>query len=220
MVYPAHIADRLRHSLAQPLPGMAAQFRMIMPKRLEELKTTLDFKAPDHAKVACVLNLLHFSEGQWRTVLIQRSANPLDRHSGQISFPGGRYEERDGGLSDVALREAEEEIGVSPADVQILGRLTELYIPVSNFLVHPFVGVLNASPYFKPQPGEVEAIMTPPLSVFQAPDSRKIKDLVHSSGALLKDVPYFEVENKVVWGATAMILSEFLEIWDNVSLSL
>lgn len=214
MVYPTHIADRLRHSLAEPLPGMAAQFRMIMPKRLEELKTSLDFKVPDHAKVACVLNLLHFSEGQWRTVLIQRSANPHDRHSGQISFPGGRYEERDGDLSDVALREAEEEIGVSPADVQILGRLTELYIPVSNFLVHPFVGVLNAPPYFKPQPGEVEAIMTPPLSVFQAPDSRKIKDLIHSSGMLLKDVPYFEVENKVVWGATAMILSEFLEIWD------
>jgi hypothetical protein len=115
----------------------------------------------------------------------------------------------------VALREAHEEVGVSPLQVEILGRLTELYIPVSNFVVHPFVGVLLGPPDFTPQPGEVEAILTPSLTLFSQFENRKVTDLTVGQGIKLTGVPYFEVEGRAVWGATAMILSEFLEVMHN-----
>ncbi len=210
MLLPDAFIDRLRSRLTEPLPGPEAQFRMAFARRVEELRRN-PLPPPD-ARVACVLNLLHHSNGEWRTLLIQRTTNPRDRHSGQVSFPGGRHEESDGDLASVALREAHEEVGVSPLEVEILGRLTELYIPVSNFVVYPFVGLLLGPSEFTPQPGEVEAILTPPLSVFSRPENRKLTDLTVGEGLLLKSVPYFEVEGRVVWGATAMILSEFLEL--------
>lgn len=202
--------DLLRARLAGPLPGRAAQFKMASTRRLQELGPNPI--PPADARVACVLNLLHWQEGHWRTTLIQRTDNPRDRHSGQVSFPGGSWEENDGELANVALRETEEEIGVPAQQIEILGRLTDLYIPVSNFLVHPFVGILNGKPEFAPQPGEVETVLTPALTVFQSPENRKQIDLTLHQGITLKDVPYFDVEGRIVWGATAMIMSEFLEL--------
>ena len=203
--------EHLRARLAAPLPGRNAQYKMASMRRLEELG--FNPVPPPDAKVACVINLLHRREnGRWHTVLIQRTDNPRDRHSGQVSFPGGRYEESDGALVNVALREAHEEVGVSPVEVQVLGRLTELYIPVSNFVVHPFVGVLLGKPDFRPQPGEVESILTPELGIFSRPENKKTTDLTTGSGVTIKSVPYFDVDGRVVWGATAMILSEFLEV--------
>lgn len=202
--------EHLREKLASPLPGREAQFKMAFKRRAEEL--LLNPLPPPGAKVASVLNLLHRHEGAWRTLLIQRATNPRDRHSGQVSFPGGRYEDSDGELVNVALREAHEEVGVSPLQVEVLGRLTELYIPVSNFVVHPFVGLLLGPPDFTPQPGEVEAILTPALTVFSQPENRGMADLTVGQGVVLTDVPYFDVEGRKVWGATAMILSEFLEL--------
>lgn len=202
--------EELRQRLARPLPGKEAQYKMAFAFRVEELRKNP--VPPPDAKVACVLNLLHRHNDQWRTVLIQRTQNPRDRHSGQVSFPGGRYEESDGELVNVALRETHEEIGISPVEVEILGRLTELYIPVSNFVVHPFVGVLLGPAEFIPHTGEVETILTPALSDFSRTENRKITDLSLAQGRTLKGVPYFDVEGRVVWGATAMIMNEFLEV--------
>lgn len=205
--------DQLRDRLSHPLPGRAAQYQMASLRRLQELGDTP--LPPADARVACVLHLLHRRDEHdaWRTVLIQRTANPRDRHSGQISFPGGRWEESDGeDLGAAALREAHEEIGVSPLEVELLGRLTELYIPVSNFVVHPFVGRLLGPPDFRPQPGEVEKILTPPLDLFREAANRKKTDLTVGQGILIRDVPYFDVEGHVLWGATAMILNEFLAV--------
>ncbi len=205
------LVDLLRTRLAGPLPGREAQYKMASLRRLQELGPNP--APPPDAKIACVLNLLHRRGDAWHTVLIQRTANPRDRHSGQVSFPGGRWEEHDGDLSNVALREAEEEVGVPQQFVEIIGRLTELYIPVSNFLVYPFVGVLHGPADFRPQPGEVEHILTPALSVFHAADARKTSDVrVGSEGLVIKNVPYFDVDGRMVWGATAMILNEFLEV--------
>jgi 8-oxo-dGTP pyrophosphatase MutT (NUDIX family) len=209
-----NLIETLRERLSGPLPGTEAQFRMAFARRAEELRQNP--APPSGAKVACVLNLLHRHEGQWRTVLIQRTENPRDRHSGQVSFPGGRYEESDGDLVNVALREAHEEVGVSPLEVEVLGRLTELYIPVSNFVVHPFVGVLLGRPDFRPQPGEVQTILTPALDTFAGQQNRKMTDLTINQGVTLKSVPYFDVDGRVVWGATAMILSEFMELLETV----
>jgi len=205
-----YFAAYLRLRLAGPLPGREAQYQMASMRRLEELG--VNPVPPSDARIACVLNLLHWHQDHWRTVLIERTVNPRDRHSGQVSFPGGRYEEGDGDLVNVALREAHEEIGIRPPQVQILGRLTELYIPVSNYVVHPFVGLLLDEPMFVPQPGEVEHIFTPALSVFTDSRNKKTKDITILQGIIIKDVPYFEVQNRVVWGATAMIMNEFLEV--------
>ncbi|MBL7775797.1 MAG: CoA pyrophosphatase [Saprospiraceae bacterium] len=202
--------ERLRRRLTEPLPGREAQYRMASLRRLQELSPHPE--PPASAKIACVLTLLFLKNGAWHTVLIERTANPRDRHSGQISFPGGRWEPTDGALENVALREAEEEIGVPAKQVLILGQLTDLYIPVSNFLVHPFVGMLHTQPAFRPQPGEVASIITPPLDLFKKAENRKETEVRLAHGVTIPNVPYFEVEGRIVWGATAMIMNEFLEI--------
>lgn len=207
-------ASKLGERLQGPLPGRPAQYKMASLRRLEELAEH-DYTPPADARIACVLNLLHWRDGAWHTLLIQRTANPRDRHSGQVSFPGGRYEPSDGELVNGALRETEEEVGVQPAQVTVLGRLTELYIPVSNFVVHPFVGVLHEPVEFRLQPGEVESVLTPPLDLFHRPESRRVTDLPLGPGITLKHVPYFDVEGRIVWGATAMILNEFIELMNH-----
>ena len=208
------LVDHLRERLKQPLPGRAAQLKMATLRRMQELDTfTLP---PDNARVAAVMVLLHRENAgaDWQMVLIERTSNPRDRHSGQISLPGGSWEPSDGSLEAVALRESHEEVGVSPLQVQLLGRLTELYIPVSNFLVHPFVGYIQGRPEFLPQPSEVEKILTPSFRLFFEPEYIKSTDLTVSTGITLKDVPYFDVDGRVVWGATAMIISELVQSID------
>lgn len=128
-----------------------------------------------------------------------------------MSFPGGSAEPGDADLMRVALREAEEEVGVPGDSIEVLGRLTDLYIPVSNFWVHPFVGLLrDPNPDFKPQPGEVARILTPPLDCFVDPAKRAVRDISLGNGVRLSGVPVFELEDLVVWGATAMIMNEFI----------
>ncbi len=199
--------EQLRKNLLQSLPGPSVQYEMASISRLSERDQIIP--VPQDAKVACVLNLLHFDEGRWKTVLIKRTENPLDRHSGQVSFPGGRMEPDDPSLEHVALREAQEEIGVDPNTIELIGQLSSLYIPVSNFWVHHYIGVLNGPPLFQPQPGEVEHILRPDVHLFTDPASKKKKDITIYNGVSLKEVPYFEVEGRVVWGATAMMLNEF-----------
>lgn len=204
------LVEHIRAKIQEPLPGREAQMQMAMKTRYD-----MPFSAPD-ARVACVLIMLHRDHptDAWKVVLIQRATNPRDRHSGQVSFPGGSWDPSDGTLEAVALREAHEEVGVSPVQVQMLGRLTELYIPVSNFVVHPFVGYITGKPVFSPQPGEVEQILTPPLKLFFEKQHQKTTDLRITDGLTIRDVPYFDVDGRVVWGATAMIMSEFKAIID------
>ncbi|MFN0037002.1 MAG: NUDIX hydrolase [Saprospiraceae bacterium] len=200
----------LRYRLEAPLPGREAQFKMAFAHRVEELKRRLS--PPADAKIACVLLALWEEGGGWRTALIRRTENPRDRHSGQISFPGGRHDAGDGTFARTALREAQEEIGIAPEQVEMLGVLTDLYIPVSNFSVYPFVGFLREPPSFKLQPGEVEQVFAPTLAHFQDPSARTTVDVLVGQEFLVKEVPCFMLETRPVWGATAMILSEFLEL--------
>ncbi len=202
-----HFISSLRQKLLGTLPGEQAQYRMASLKRLEELG--LIRQPPDDAKVACVMLLLFQDQDQWQTLLIERTANPHDRHSGQISFPGGRYDQEDPSLEAVAIREAQEEVGVDPAQIEIIGRLTQLYIPVSNFLVHPFIGWVKAVPTFVPQSGEVAHLLPVALDHLSNSAFQKNKSIQLGNGITIPDVPYFEVQERVVWGATAMIISEF-----------
>ena len=162
---------------------------------------------------AGVLVLLYQKAGRWYFPLIQRpSRNPKDPHNGQVAFPGGRYEATDPSFAATALREAEEEVGVSAKEVQVLGKLTPLYIPVSGYLVHPLVGYLPYVPTFQLQEAEVERVLEVPLEDLLDPSKLKQKDMPLSNRGSLKGVHYFDLEAKVVWGATAMMLNELRTI--------
>ena len=132
-------------------------------------------------------------------------------HSGQISLPGGKYELTDSDLSVTALREAQEEIGVDSKKVRLIGRLSELYIPPSNYIVQPFVGVLETEPAFTPDPKEVERIIEIRLEdLLDEKNKRKKRILLRTGTSIL--APCYIIDGNTIWGATAMILSEFREI--------
>ena len=196
----------LQQQLSQPLPGPTAQAKMASGSRKK-------FPViPANAKKACVLCLLYPKNEEWYIVLMQRvSTNPNDQHSGQMSFPGGKLETSDETYAHAALRETEEEVGVPATDIDLLGQMTPLYIPVSNFHVFPFVGVLDYTPTFQPELQEVKEVVEAPLSLLLDDTTRQITDLTIRDYTI-RDVHYFDVFGKVVWGATAMMLSEFVEI--------
>lgn len=131
-------------------------------------------------------------------------------HGGQMAFPGGRMEKTDQSLIFTALREAQEEIGIKVHDVHILGQLTEIYIPPSNFLVQPVVGYLKYRPDFYPDEREVDKIFELSLTELSNQDNIKA-DKMMINGHLL-DTAYYQLQDQKVWGATAMIIAELLEV--------
>ena len=197
------LINHIQQKLQLPLPGREAQLNMAPSLRRHFLE------ASDDATVACVMLLLYPKEEKWNFVLIQRVTHEKDRHSGQISFPGGRLDKSDVSLEACALRETEEEVGVPQKDIRLLGKLSELYIPVSNYLVHPYVGFLENEPQFIPQLSEVKEILEIPVAELINIENRKKKDMRGGRNIVLKNVPYFDFYGNVVWGATAMMLSEF-----------
>jgi len=198
----------LKKRLQLPLPGKNAQYRMATTPR----KPYKHKKVPEQVRLASVLCLLYAKNDQWHFPLIQRVVTHKDKHSGQMSFPGGKVEPTDHTLQYSALREAHEEIGVLKEDVDIIGSLTPLYIPVSNFHVHPFIGFLNYTPTFRPQLSEVAEVVEVSLNSLLAPTTKKQKSMSFQNKYQLKNVPYFDVNKKTVWGATAMMLNELVEI--------
>lgn len=206
---PEQFADSLSERLKQPLPGREAQLRMAHPLRLEELER---YKPRPTAKKAGVAALV-FAEGEkMKITLIARTVNPRDKHSGQISFPGGRIEDTDANIEEGTMRELFEEVGVASHQVRMLGPLTELYIPVSQYLVHPFLVYADARPDFVKQDGEVIDILTPDLHYFLNRDNVQRKDIQIGQDFILQNVPYYDVHGHVLWGATAMIIGELTEL--------
>ena len=193
-------------ALNEPLPGREAQILMA-PQPIDEKRFKEDPLNP--ARLGGVMILLYPDGNDIRLPLMKRPTYN-GAHSGQVSLPGGKYEEGDSDLIMTSLRETEEEIGVSTSKIQVLGKLSEMFIVASNFKVFPTVGVINEKPVFFPDSKEVEAIYTPALSELMDLNKRKVKTMhfppytIHS--------PYFDIEGETVWGATAMILGELLEV--------
>lgn len=132
-------------------------------------------------------------------------------HSNQVGFPGGRVEPEDENLEETAKRETEEEIGIPRNDIRIIGSLTKVYIPPSNFWVHPFMGYLESTPVLVAQESEVESILEIDLDHFLE-DSSIVNQQLNTSYAKNIEVPAFLLNDQIVWGATAMMLSELKQI--------
>ncbi len=205
--------SQIREQLQRPLPGQEAQYKMATSTRMPYKKKAV----PEGVRLASVLCLLYPKDGKLHLPLIQRVIAKGDKHSGQMSFPGGKLEASDKTKQAGALREAKEEIGILSDDVIILGALTSLYVPASNFQVFPFVGYLDYEPTFIRQEREVAEVVEVALADLIAPQTLKYKPMQFGENYRVKNVPYFDVNNKVVWGATGMMLSEFIEVINQVN---
>jgi len=192
------IANILKNSV---LPGSIAHAEMMPEGR------RLDFNFGETIPVhSAVLLLLYHQGDSMRVVFIER-ADYDGIHGGQTAFPGGRYEAEDENFMATAIRETIEEIEPDQP-VTILGKLSDLYVPPSKFLIHPFVAYIKDIPTFKPDQREVKAVFTEDLKWFVNPESRKS----HHFKARQEQVvaPCFVSGNHFIWGATAMIFNEFL----------
>jgi 8-oxo-dGTP pyrophosphatase MutT (NUDIX family) len=190
--------------IAAKLPAFDAHIKMAPLERIESLRNSnLDNKIP---KLAAVMMLFYPKGNQTHLVLIVRNSYQ-GVHSAQIAFPGGKHEFEDENFEITALRETHEEIGISPERIEIVKAFTQLYIPPSNFMVHPFLGICREEITFVPEPSEVAGIIELPLSVF-LDETIIVQTKLSTSYAENISIPAFEIEKHIVWGATAMILSE------------
>jgi 8-oxo-dGTP pyrophosphatase MutT (NUDIX family) len=197
----------LARALAGPLPGLEVQMRMAPRHATGPLPRVAE---PDMRHAAALL-LLYPHDDAWHVPLTLRGAN-LRHHTSQVSLPGGRIDEGES-LEQTALREAQEEVGVDPASVEVLGALTPLPIVASRHLLHTVVGVAAGRPAFVIHEHEVERLIEVPLARLQSPDIlREAREVQRSPELGPMIVPYFDLDDVRVWGATAMVLAEFLEI--------
>ena len=194
--------EELEAELKKPLPGVDAQLRMS-----PAVRRPVSVEYP--LKNAGVLILLYPFGGRVHTVFIKRTEYE-GVHSGQVSLPGGMYKEEDGSLVNTALREANEETGMDILSVTIIGKLTPLHIPVSNVNVYAFVGVADSRPDFIHDPAEVQYLIEESLDELLNEVNRKTKTMTLFGNEVV--VPYFDIKDNHIWGATAMIISEFSEI--------
>lgn len=192
----------LTRLLKKPLPGANAQLKMAPSARY----VTTDNR---NQTKSAVLVVLYPYRNQIITVFIKRTEYE-GVHSGQVSLPGGMFKKTDMLLRNTAIRETHEEIGIPGKEIQIIGRLTSLHIPVSNTIVYPFVGVCMNKPLLIPDPLEVKYIIECPVDELIHPANRKQKMMTIDNRDI--EIPYFDIMGDQIWGATAMIISEFLEI--------
>ncbi|WP_432410739.1 NUDIX hydrolase [Rasiella sp. SM2506] len=191
------------------LPGEEFHLKMAPIERLLELRNQA--KEAKTGKRAAVLVLFYPSKNnETHFVLILRKTYK-GVHSAQVGFPGGKWEEGDADFQATALRETEEEVGISEDSIKVYKKLTEIYIPPSNFFVQPYVGTTHEKLHFVLQEEEVEAIIEVPLAEFMD-DVVKINKTLSTSYAKEIEVPAFLLQNQVVWGATAMMLNEVREM--------
>ena len=196
----------LKLEIQKGLPGTDVQWQMASSDRF--VKDFPRFPGKD-ARDASVLILLYPHNGSIYTVFMQRpDYNGV--HGGQFSFPGGKKESDDENTIQTAIREAWEETGVNPSIVNIIGTLTPLFIPVSNMLVTPVIGWTNGKPSFKHKPEEVLFLIEADVKKLLDPSIVKFKPFEIRDEIL--DIKYYDYEGNTIWGATAMILHELLNL--------
>ena len=197
------VEQLLRERLAGTLPGLEAQLRFAPSPPREGWRAG---HFPEDARLAAGLVLVYPADGAVALPLTVRSSG-LARHAGQISLPGGATDPGET-LAQAALREASEEIGVDPGAVEVLGELTPVHVLVSGFTLHPIVGVARERPDFVAAPGEVDEILE--VSLDDLRDASRIRRGTRIREGMAVEYPYFDLLGHQVWGATAMVLGEFI----------
>lgn len=200
-----NFVSKLSAELKKDLPGKVAQNKMApvfktKPEFLFNINT---------AKKSAVLIIIFPQNSDFKIIFIKRK-NDGSTHSGQVAFPGGKFEKEDISLINTSIRETFEEIGVRISNENIIGSLTPIYIPVSNFEVAPFVGFLHKEPEYKLSTNEVEKIIT--VKISDLLDVNKKGEKLLERGNYLVNAPFFKTEDDIIWGATAMMLSELNEV--------
>jgi len=196
---------RLKNSLLSELPGSRAHQKMLPPGRqlkISEIESS-------SVRMSSVLVLLFPDGDRLFTCLMKRPAT-MKNHPGQISFPGGKVEKEDASAEAAALREAHEEVGIEPSKIEVIGKLSDLYVEVSQFTIQPFLVWTDERPVFKIDSGEVEELILFPVSDFITDETFPETEIQTSIGLLR--VKYFPCKQGKIWGATAMILAELIEI--------
>jgi len=197
---------RLEERLKSPLPGATAHDLM---RAIPVGPLKPNFKHSEPPRPGAVLICLYEEDGELKFPLIKRPEY-LGAHSGQVSLPGGKAEPNEDAVT-TALREAEEEIGIVPGELRVIGRLTDFFVIPSNFMVTPVVVTCNSVPEFDPDPREVSRVLTARLFELSKQDAIRNKEIT-AAGTFRMMAPHFEIEGEVVWGATAMILNELCHI--------
>jgi len=198
----AFLGDRLK----QPLPGWDAQSRMAPAGRRRDGSPAAGAGAE---KRSGVLILLYPRGGEVQFLLIERAHG--GNHGGQIALPGGKFERADGTVARTALRETEEETGIQAAGVSLIGPLSDLFIPVSGYRVFPVVGYMASTPVLRPNPVEVRRVIEAGLRHFLEEDLVRTGRFPTKAGR--KEAPFYDYEGHRIWGATSMILSEFISLF-------
>lgn len=190
--------------IAAGLPGTEAQLRMAPRPR----PGWDPGEIPDDCRAGAGLLLVYPTGGAAHLLLTVRSSE-LPSHPGQVSLPGGALEDGET-IESAALRESAEEVGLDPAGVHIAARLTPLHIPASGFVLWPVLGFIDRAQAWRPEPGEVERILEVPIETLGRPSRLGSEIRVYRGQDI--EVPYFDLDGAKLWGATAMIVCEFLEL--------
>lgn len=204
----SYLIDRLADRLKGELPGASSHAKMnaraVSGQRIK-------FRNNGEARRGAVLILFYEQCDNIYFILTQRP-NYSGAHGGQVSFPGGKQEQDDLNLEETALREAEEEIGIDRRDVRVIGSLSEYYVGASNHLVMPVIGYAQGVPNFTPDSYEVAEIL--PVLLKDLIDESRLKSTVLEVGEnkFQLDAPYFDLNDKIVWGATAGMLNELKDL--------
>ncbi|MFN0202246.1 MAG: NUDIX hydrolase [Bacteroidia bacterium] len=212
MKYSADYLLRLSERMRQPLPGIEIQMQMAPGIRAKT------YQIPDNARRGAILALIYPHQDELHTVLMKRTEDG-HTHSGQVSFPGGSVEKNDTSYTHTALREAEEELGIPADKVEVLGAMSELYIPPSNFMVYPTLGFMAERPNFVTQASEVAYVIEVPLRYLLQEEIKMVQKVPMSGNhKLIMDAPCYLIDNHIVWGATAMMIAEFNQLIKDVVL--
>lgn len=202
---------KIRQLLSQTLPGYHSHMKMAPENRLHELQQHKP--VPETAKKSAVMILFFHDNDILKMVMIRRSLY-VGIHSGQIAFPGGRYEETDHSIEHTAYREIEEEIGIEQLNIEPLGRMSDIYVPPSNFLISIFVGYMSEKPVYRIDEREVAEVIELDFQELMNPAIITNKSFYVPSAGQSFTAPCYATSKCDIWGASAMVISELIDAFN------
>ncbi|CAL2061467.1 CoA pyrophosphatase [Tenacibaculum sp. 190524A05c] len=203
----SYFKNQINQLKSNSLGGLKSQFKLVPELRIKISEEKIRKSNP---RKAAVMALFYPDESGDTQFLLTKRASYNGTHSAQISFPGGKYDEVDDSMMETALRELEEEVGVLQNSVEIIRQLSDTYIPPSNFLVTPFMGFLEKKPEFIPNEEVAELLE---IGAKDLLDNSNVSSIVLETSYMKEiEVPCFKFSDHIVWGATAMMLSEIKDL--------